>query len=94
MPTLRSAYKKHKPNGFEILGISWDSKKLPVQRAIAEEEIAWPVIFDGDGWVTDLAGKLGIEEIPAMWLIDRKGIIRDVKAHEKLPAAIDALMSE
>ena len=94
IPTLRSAYKKHKPNGFEILGISWNSKKLAVQRAIAEEKIAWPVVFDGDGWVTDLAGKLGIEEIPVMWLIDRKGIIRDVKAHEKLPQAIDALMSE
>lgn len=94
IPTLREAYKKHAPNGFEIIGISMDSKKLPFQRAIAEEKITWPQICDQDNWVKNLTDKIGVDEIPAMWLIDRKGIIRDIKAHENLPQAIETLMNE
>lgn len=94
IPTLREVYKKHKPAGFEIIGISLDSKKLPFQRAVAEENITWPQIYDKDDWVKNLTEKIGVEEIPAMWLIDRRGIIRDIKAHENLPQAIDAMMNE
>ncbi len=93
LPQLRKAYAKHKDAGFEILGLSLDAKKLDFQRTVGEEKIVWPVAYDKDGWITKLADNLGIEGIPAMWLVDRAGLISSVSAHEDPTAAIEAAMT-
>ena len=92
LPQLRKAYAKHKDAGFEILGLSLDAKKLDFQRTVGEEKIVWPVAYDQEGWITKLAENLGIDGIPAMWLVDRSGLISSVTAHEDPTAAIEAAM--
>lgn len=92
IPAMRKAYAKHKDAGFEILGLSLDSKKLPFQRAVGENEIIWPVAFDEGGWITKLTDNLGIEGIPAMWIVDRSGLISNVNAADGPVEAIEAAM--
>ena len=92
IPAMRKAYAKHKDAGFEILGLSLDSKKLAFQRAVGEEGITWPVSFDEGGWISKLTDNLGIEGIPAMWVVDRSGLISNVNAAEGPEEAIEAAM--
>ncbi len=92
LPQLRKAYAKHKEAGFEILGLSLDSKKLPFQRTVGEEKIVWPAAYDEGGWISKLTDNLGIEGIPAMWLVNRNGLISNVTAHEDPTAAIEKAM--
>jgi len=36
----------------------------------------------------------GINSIPTLWLVDKKGIVRDVNAREDLEQKVEKLLSE
>jgi thiol-disulfide isomerase/thioredoxin len=94
MPNVKAAYEKLHPKGFEILGISFDNDKGALQRYVAKEKIAWPQYFDGKGWNNDLGRKFGITSIPTMWLVDKKGNLRDLSARADLAAKVEKLLAE
>jgi hypothetical protein len=56
--------------------------------------MAWPQYFDGEGWDNKLAGQFGITSIPAMWLIDKKGNLRDLHARSDLSGKVEKLLAE
>jgi len=57
--------------------------------------MAWPQLFDATkpGW-NALATGYGINAIPTMFLIDRKGVLRSVTARENLEDMIPKLLAE
>jgi hypothetical protein len=54
----------------------------------------WPQYFDGQEWQNKFAGQFGIESIPALWLIDKKGNLRDINARPGLSAKVEKLLAE
>jgi hypothetical protein len=56
--------------------------------------MAWPQYFDGQAWQNKFAQQFGIESIPAMWLIDKKGNLRDVNARTDLIGKVEKLLAE
>ena len=94
LPNVKAAYDKLHPKGFEIVGISFDNKKEKLTEFIASEKMAWPQYFDGKGWENDIGQQYGIAAIPAMWLIDKKGNLRDMAAREDLAVKIEKLLAE
>ena len=50
--------------------------------------------FQGYLGFSAIGGQFGIESIPTMWLIDRKGNLRDVDAREDLAAKVAKLLAE
>jgi peroxiredoxin len=86
---LRSVYKKFKPKGFEIFGVSIDDDKAEWKKAVKQDKINWPQVID----VTASAGNSmtdfwSINYIPTSFLLDKDGkviaINPDEKALEKL----------
>tara|TARA_R110002096_G_scaffold147671_8_gene307634 strand:+ start:816 stop:1721 length:906 start_codon:yes stop_codon:yes gene_type:complete len=75
MPNVINAYKKHRESGFEVVGISLDQDKNALENYISEHEMTWPQYFDGKGWGNEIAGKFGIQGIPATFLIGKDGKI-------------------
>lgn len=75
MPNVINAYKEHKESGFEVVGISLDQNKADLEKYISENEMDWPQYFDGKGWGNEIAGKFGIQGIPATFLIGKDGKI-------------------
>jgi hypothetical protein len=54
----------------------------------------WPQYFDGLKWDNKFARQFGIESIPAMWLVDKKGNLSDINARADLSGKIQKLLAE
>jgi len=94
LPEVKEAYAKYHDKGFEILGISLDQDKEVLEEFLAKEKMTWPQYFDGTGWENKLAGKFEITGIPSMWLVDKKGKLRDIAANTGLPEKVAKLIAE
>ncbi len=94
LPNVKAAYEKLSPKGFEIIGLSFDENKTALTQFIAKEKLAWPQYFDGKGWQNKFAVEFGINSIPAMWLIDKNGNLRDLNGREDLTKKVEKLLDE
>jgi len=94
LPNVKAAYQKLHPKGFEIVGISFDSSKEKLESYVAKEKMEWPQYFDGLTWKNKIGVKYGIESIPSMWLVDKKGNLREMEARENLTGRVEKLLAE
>ncbi|HEY2083013.1 MAG TPA: TlpA disulfide reductase family protein [Verrucomicrobiae bacterium] len=94
MPKVKHAYDKYHADGFEILGISLDESKDDLLRFLKKNEIAWPQYFDGKHWNNDISFRFGINSVPTEWLIDKKGILREVNTRGDLEQTVGAFLRE
>jgi peroxiredoxin len=75
LPNVIKTYEKHHANGFEIIGISLDQDEKKLKNFTSQRKMTWQQYFDGKGWENKLAGKYGVQSIPATFLLDREGKI-------------------
>jgi len=94
VPNVVAAYDRLHPKGFEILGISFDEDADALKAFTAKHKMAWAQYFDGAGWKNKFGSEFGIRGIPAMWLIDKKGNLRDLEARSDLAKKVEALLAE
>ena len=94
LPNVKKTYAKYNKKGFEIIGISLDSNKIKLTNFVEDNDMPWPQQFDGKGWKNKYAVEFGIQGIPAMWLIDKKGDLVDMKARAGLEAKVEKLLGE
>jgi thiol-disulfide isomerase/thioredoxin len=92
LPNVKRAYKKLHPKGFEIVGISLDSKESALRRFVKKEKMPWPQYFDGKGWKNSISTAHGIRSIPAMWLVDKQGNLADLNARPNLVGKVEELL--
>jgi peroxiredoxin len=94
LPTLKQTYEELQKGGLEVIGISFDQDRAKLQAFVKEKEIPWPQYFDGKYWDNEIGRKYGIASIPTMWLIDKKGVLRDAHADVNLSGKVKALLDE
>ncbi len=95
MPNVVAAYKKLHDKGFEIVGISLDQDKAKMEDALKKHSMTWPQYYDGKGWQNTISTGYGIESIPAAWLLDKKGILRETGLRgDALVAGVEKLLAE
>jgi thiol-disulfide isomerase/thioredoxin len=95
MPNVVSTYGKLHEKGFEILGISLDQDKTAMEGALKKQNMTWTQYFDGAGWDNKISKGFGIQAIPAAWLIDKKGMLREMGLRgDALGAAVEKLLAE
>jgi thiol-disulfide isomerase/thioredoxin len=94
LPNVKAAYDKLHEKGFEIVGISFDKDKGALEKFVAEREMKWPQYFDGKVWGNEYGQKYGINGIPSMWLVDKKGNLRDMNARGALEEKVAKLLEE
>ncbi len=75
MPNVVAAYKKYHNQGFEIVGLSFDSEKDPWVKAIVEWQMPWIHLSDLKSWKTVASEVYSVNSIPDNLLIDPEGII-------------------
>jgi len=95
LPNVVKAYEKHHEKGFEIVGVSLDQNEQKLKSFLKDRKMTWQQYFDGKGWGNKLAGKYGIQSIPATFLLDREGKIidRDLRG-EALEEAVAAALAK
>ena len=94
VPNLVKTYEKLHSKGFEIVGISFDQDKAKLASVTKDKSMSWPQYFDGKGWKNEFGQKFGINSIPRMWLVNKKGILVDTNAREGLEAKVEKLLAE
>jgi thiol-disulfide isomerase/thioredoxin len=94
IPHVKEAYTELHPKGFEIVGISLDKDKSKLTNFVADKKMDWPQYFDGKQWENEISTKFGIQSIPAMWLVDKKGVLRDINARADLKSKVEKLLAE
>jgi thiol-disulfide isomerase/thioredoxin len=93
LPNVIATYQKHHAEGFDIIGISLDEDQAKLTEFTKSMNMTWPQFFDGQGWGNKLAGKYGIESIPATFLLDGDGKIigKDLRGEDLEDAVTKAL---
>ena len=94
IPNVKKTYSNLHDQGFEIVGISFDKEKDTLQRFVDENKMAWPQFFDGEVWNNKFGKVYGINSIPTMWLVDKKGNLRDLNGREDLEEKVKKLLAE
>ena len=94
LPNVKAAYDELHPKGFEILGISFDEDKESLESFVKKKGMSWPQYFDGSGWKNKYGQEYGIQGIPTMWLVDKKGNLRDLNGRENLKSKVEKMLSE
>ena len=94
LPNVKKTYAKFHDKGFEIIGVSLDQSRDKLSKFVEKEKMPWPQHFDGQGWKNEYAVKYGIQGIPAMWRIDKKGNLVDMKARGGLDGKVEKLLAE
>ena len=95
-PNMKKLYEIYHPHGFEIVGISLDDTKEPVEEFVAAREIPWTIVWNekGEGvrgWKDENAVRYGISGIPTMIFVDQDGIVKSISARGK---KLDQLLAE
>ncbi|MFO1465728.1 MAG: TlpA disulfide reductase family protein [Steroidobacteraceae bacterium] len=94
MPEFSAWQKEFGPRGFQVLGVSMDDTRSPVERLARQRPPGYPLIM-GDTALAKLYG--GVFGLPTTFLIDRQGrIVASHRGEANLPelkARIDSLLS-
>ncbi len=95
LPNVLKAYEKYHSKGLEIVGISLDESEEKLRAFIKKENMSWAQFFDGKGWSNKLAGRYGVNSIPATYLLDKQGKItaKDLRG-EALLAELEKLLGK
>lgn len=88
-PKLLAIYQEFHDQGFEILGVSLDTRKEHLQEAVIKDKLLWTNVSDYKGDKNRVALLYGVTGIPDNFLIDKNGNIvarglRGEKLKEKL----------
>jgi peroxiredoxin len=75
IPAVISLYDKYKSRGFEVFGVSIDSKKKDWIKAITSDKINYTQVNDKAGWYSKTTEQYGVNEIPNTFLLDKTGKI-------------------
>jgi thiol-disulfide isomerase/thioredoxin len=94
LPGVKQTYEKLHDKGFEIVGISFDRDLDKLKQVLTREKMTWPQYFEGAGEGNKYGEEFGITGIPTMWLVDKKGVLRELNARENLHAKVEKLLGE
>ncbi len=93
IPGVIDLYNKYKDRGFEVFGVSIDTKKKDWIKAIASDRITYTQVNDKAGWYSKTAEKYGVNEIPNTFLIDKTGKVVAVNLEgEQLDSKVKELL--
>ena len=91
---LNKLYENYNSKGFEIYGISLDSKTESWVKATEKDHRIWPNVSSVEGFKTPISIEYGITALPTNFLIDETGKIVATNLHGKqLKATIETLFN-
>lgn len=64
----------------DFITVSVDSDRAALTGLIKTADLRWPTGFDGKGWTGEEVRRLGINAVPTVWVLDRKGRLLSLNA--------------
>jgi thiol-disulfide isomerase/thioredoxin len=96
IPAIEKNYAEYHAKGLEVVGVSSDNSDDDLKKFLsANPDMVWPQLFDAKSpGLHALAKQYEIIALPAMFLIDRNGILRTSQAAAKMDEMIPQLLAE
>lgn len=94
MQGFRNQLRKIPSSDAVFIGISLDENRDALEDMMKSMDIAWPTYFNAKGWESDLVRSLGINAIPTLWLVDKRGVLRSINARENFETSLRLLQRE
>ncbi|MEI8380116.1 MAG: TlpA disulfide reductase family protein [Planctomycetota bacterium] len=100
LPNVKENYKKYHEKGFDVVGISLDRSRAPLDKFIEAQELPWAQMYDetiqaNKGWNHPMAQFYGINSIPAAILVDKEGKVITLQARgEELTKQLEKLLGK
>lgn len=100
LPNVKENYKKYHDKGFDVVAISLDRSREPLEKFIEKEELPWTQLYDediqkGKGWNHPMAQHYGINAIPAVILVDKDGKVVSMRARgEELGKLLEKMLGK
>jgi thiol-disulfide isomerase/thioredoxin len=96
IPHEREMAERLKDKPFQLVGISIDSEARALKEFLAKERLPWTQWCAGTGGLeSTLAQEWDIRSIPAIFVLDTKGVVRYKAIRgEELEKAVNALLEE
>jgi cytochrome c biogenesis protein CcmG, thiol:disulfide interchange protein DsbE len=94
MPVLEQAQQKYREQGLAVLGVDMQERDEDVQAFLTQIGVTFPTMMDRTG---EVARQWRATGLPTTFLIDRQGIIRDVRVgpftHEMLEERLAKILA-
>lgn len=92
IPNVKKTYETYKDQKFQIVGISLDRSREPLEAYIEKENLTWLHYWDNIGKISNL---YKVQGIPSTFLIDGEGVIRKTNLRGyRLETAVAELVEE
>lgn len=92
-PNVVMAYRKFHEKGFDIVGVSLDTKKDLWLKAIEKDGLTWNHVSDLHGWESGIVKEFGIKVVPTSFLLDKDGkVIANNLREEALQKKLEELL--
>jgi hypothetical protein len=91
---FRTSWEALPKEHLRVVTVSLDESRATFYNRFRELHADWPTHFDGLGWRGPIARSLGINAVPAVWIIDKKGILRSINARSSYEMWISQLLRE
>lgn len=97
IPNVRKYYDLYHDKGFEVVSISLDRTREPLDEYVKENKLPWPVVFEDDKetvfWNAPMAIDYAVSAIPALFLVDQEGKVVSERARgETLGEELEKLL--
>lgn len=98
MPEVKRILDAYRDQGLEVVGVSLDASEKEgglkaMKKFLAEKGYAWPQYYQGNGWEGTFSSGWGIMSIPTVFIVDRKGLLRESNTND-LEASVKRLLAE
>lgn len=92
--SFRQAWEELPRDQVRVVTVSLDESRKTLDERVKDLPPSWPTHFDGKGWESPLARSLGINALPTVWILDKKGVVRTLNARESYLTWIRQLLRE
>jgi thiol-disulfide isomerase/thioredoxin len=80
LPQIQELYRRHKQDGFEVVGVNLDSPGAPIQQYIQNFRVEWPHLHEEGGLESRPAVDYGVISLPTMFVVDKNGTVVNAAA--------------
>jgi len=94
LEALKESLSEFSPANVQAVGISLDESRPALAANLSRLKLGWPIAFDGKGWQSPAARSHGINSLPTVWLLDRRGRLRALNVYGDPNVAINTLLRE
>jgi thiol-disulfide isomerase/thioredoxin len=97
MPRMKELYAQYHERGVEFIGVSLDVPEeegglARLKQFVQKNQIPWPQYYQGGVGENTFSATWGVNEIPAVFVIDADGKLASAEAKDKLGQLIPAML--